>query len=144
MVTEEMFDRIKELLSELEEYSDEGVPIVVEGARDEEALRELNLKGPIFQISSSKKTALNFLEDLARYKRVIVFTDFDEAGDELAKFCAKHLRRLGPEPVMHIREELKSLLRKDIKEVQELVRFLCNQVNESGEAKERQRRQHRF
>ncbi|MCS7131591.1 MAG: toprim domain-containing protein, partial [Hadesarchaea archaeon] len=134
MIAEETFERIKELLFELEEYSEEGVPIVVEGARDEEALRELNVKGPIFQISSSKKTALNFLEDLARYRRVIVFTDFDEAGDELAKFCAKHLQRLGPEPVMHIREELKTLLRKDVKEVQELARFLRNQAGESGEA----------
>jgi 5S rRNA maturation endonuclease (ribonuclease M5) len=127
MIAEETFERIKRLLLELEEYSGEGVPIVVEGSRDEEVLRELNMKGPIFQISSSKKTALNFLEDLARYERVIVFTDFDKAGDELAKFCAKHLQRLGPKPIMYLREELKALLRKDVKEVQELAKFLRNQ-----------------
>jgi 5S rRNA maturation endonuclease (ribonuclease M5) len=127
MIAEETFERIKRLLLELEEYSGEGVPIVVEGSRDEEVLRELNMKGPIFQISSSKKTALNFLEGLARYERVIVFTDFDKAGDELAKFCAKHLQRLGPKPIMYLREELKALLRKDVKEVQELAKFLRNQ-----------------
>lgn len=144
MITEEKFEQIKKLLLDLEEYSGKGVPIVVEGARDEEALRQLNLKGPIFQISSSKKTVLNFLEGLARYERVIVFTDFDRAGDELAKFCVKHLQRLGPEPIMYLREELKSLLKKDIKEVQELARFLRDQVNEGIKVKARQRNRHHF
>lgn len=139
MRAEEMFERIRKLLLELEEYSGEGVPIVVEGTRDKEALREFNLKGPIFQISSSKKTALNFLEGLARYERVIVFTDFDKAGDELAKFCAKHLQRLGPKPIMYFREELKALLRKDVKGVQELARFLHNLVNKDVKAKTRPR-----
>lgn len=128
MTMEETLERIKELLDELEEYSARGVPIVVEGAGDEEALRELNMKGPIFQISSSKGTALNFLECLARYERVIVLTDFDRTGEELAKFCIKHLQRLGPRPIVDLREELRALLHKDIKEIQGLAKFLRAQT----------------
>jgi len=128
MTMEETLERIKELLDELKEYSAKGVPIVVEGVRDEEALRELNMKGPIFQISSSKRTALNFLECLARYKQVIVLTDFDRTGEELAKFCLKHLQRLGPKPIVDLREELMALLHKDIKEIQGLAKFLRAQT----------------
>lgn len=128
MTMEETLERIGELLDELREYSAKGTPIVVEGVRDEDALRELDVKGPIFQISSSKRTALNFLEYLARYGRVIVLTDFDRTGEELAKFCLKHLQRLGPKPIVHLREELRALLHKDIKEIQGLSKFLRAQT----------------
>lgn len=128
MTMEETLERIGELLDELREYSAKGTPIVVEGVRDEDALRELDVKGPIFQISSNKRTALNFLEYLARYGRVIVLTDFDRTGEELAKFCLKHLQRLGPKPIVHLREELRALLHKDIKEIQGLSKFLRAQT----------------
>jgi 5S rRNA maturation endonuclease (ribonuclease M5) len=88
------------------------------------ALRELNVSGPVFQISGSKETALNFLESLSRYGQVVVLTDFDRAGDELAKFCNKHLQRLGPKPILDLREKLKALLHKDVKDIQGLSKFL--------------------
>lgn len=128
MTMEETLERIGELLDELREYSAKGTPIVVEGVRDEEALRELDVKGPIFQISSSKRTALNFVECLARHRQVIVLTDFDRTGEELAKFCLKHLQRLGPKPIVDLREELRALLHKDIKEIQGLAKFLRAQT----------------
>jgi len=128
MITPEMLEEVEKLLDELREYADEGVPIIVEGIRDKMALRELEVKGAIFQMSS-KKTALNFLEGLARYEQVVVLTDFDRAGDELAEFCAKHLRRLGPKPILDIRRKLKALLRKDVKDIQGLAKFLRGQEN---------------
>lgn len=124
MITSETLEEIEELINELKRYSLEGVPIVVEGARDMKALRELNVSGPVFQISGSKETALNFLESLSRYGQVVVLTDFDRAGDELAKFCNKHLQRLGPKPILDLREKLKALLHKDVKDIQGLSKFL--------------------
>ena len=126
MITPEMLEQVEELLDELREYAVEGTPIVVEGPRDKRALRELGVKGPIFQISG-RKTALNFLEGLTRYKRVVILTDFDKAGDELAKFCARHLQGLGPKPILDLRKKLKALLRKDVKDIQGLAKFLRNQ-----------------
>jgi len=128
MVTPEILEQVEELLDELREYAAEGTPILVEGSRDRKALRELDVKGQIFQISG-KKTVLNFLDGLARYKQVVIMTDFDRTGDELAKFCSKHLRGLGPKPILDIREKLKALLRKDVKDIQGLAKFLRGQEN---------------
>jgi 5S rRNA maturation endonuclease (ribonuclease M5) len=112
MLTLEILEQVEKLLDELRWYAASGTPILVEGSHDIKALRELDVRGPIFKISS-KKTALNSISDLASYSKIIIMTDFDRTGDELAKFCAKHLRSLGPKPILDIRQKLKALLRKD-------------------------------
>ncbi len=122
-----MSEQVEELLNELRESASAGVPILVEGANDEEALRKLNVKGQIFRVSNSNKTLLNFLESLAGFKQIIVLTDFDRTGDKLAKFCAVHLKRLGVEPVIEFRQKLKALLRRDVKDIEGLAKFLRTQ-----------------
>jgi len=128
MITLEILEQVEDLLNELREYTADGTPILVEGSRDVKALRELDVGGQIFKISS-KKTALNSISDLADYKKVIIMTDFDRTGDELAKFCAKHLQSLGPKPILDIRKKLKALLRKDVKDIEGLAKFLRGQRN---------------
>ncbi len=127
MLDLEALEQIEELLSELKTYSAQGVPILVEGANDERTLRGLGMEGCIFRISGSSKTLLNFLEGLAGSEQIVIMTDFDRAGDKLAKFCTKHLKRLGVEPVVEFREKLKRLLRKNVKDIEGLARFLRNQ-----------------
>lgn len=130
MITLEILEQVEKLLDELRECAAEGTPILVEGSRDIKALRELDVRGLIFQISS-KKTALNSISDLAIYGKIIIMTDFDRTGDELAKFCAKHLQSLGPKPILDIRQKLKTLLRKDVKDIEGLAKFLRGQRNVS-------------
>jgi len=127
LLTKETLEQIEKLLDELKEYFSVGVPILVEGADDERALRKLDLKGKIFRISSGSKTLLNFLEGLTVFKQIIILTDFDRAGDKLAEFCAEHLKRLGVEPITDIHEKLKALLRKDVKDIQGLAGVLRRQ-----------------
>jgi 5S rRNA maturation endonuclease (ribonuclease M5) len=127
LLTKETLEQVEELLDELRECSSDGVPILVEGIEDERTLRKLNVKEKIFRISSGSKTLLNFLESLAGFEQIIILTDFDRAGDKLAKYCAEHLRRLGVEPITDIREKLKALLRKDVKDIQGLAGFLRRQ-----------------
>lgn len=124
MLDLEALEQIEELFSELRECSAQGTPILVEGADDERTLREIGVEGRIFRISSSGKTLLNFLESLAGFKQIIVLTDFDRGGDKLAKFCIRHLKRVGVEPVVEFREKLKAILRKDVKDIEGLARFL--------------------
>ena len=123
----ETLEEIQKLLDEIRELSVQGVPIIVEGINDSKALRDLDMKGPIMRISGSKKTALNFLEGLSGHKRVVVLTDFDRAGDNLAKFCKKHLQKLSIEPILDPRKKLKFYLRKEIKDIESLEKFLRSQ-----------------
>ena len=127
LLTEETFKQVEELLNEMRESASAGVPILVEGADDERALRKLDVKEQILRLSNSSKTLLNFLESLAGFKQIIILTDFDRAGDKLAKFCAVHLKRLGVEPVVEFRQKLKALLRRDVKDIEGLAKFLHTQ-----------------
>ncbi len=127
MISPEMLEKIEELLQELRELSNEGVPIIVEGESDARALRELGVEGPIRQISSDKRTALNFLEGLSGHDRIVILTDFDRAGGGLARFCTKHLESLDTEAVLEPRKKLKALVRKFVKDVEGLAKFLRNQ-----------------
>jgi len=127
LLTEKTSEQVEELLNELRESASAGVPILVEGMDDEGALCELNVKGQIFRVSNSSKTLLNFLESLTGFKQIIILTDFDRAGDKLAKFCAVHLKRLGVEPVIEFRQKLKALLRRDVKDIEGLAKFLRTQ-----------------
>lgn len=127
MITEDAFEKIEELFEELRDGSAEGIPVLVEGPRDEESLRELGIRGPILKISGNKKTALNFLEGLAHHEQVIILTDFDRAGEKLARFCSKHLRGVGVEPIADLRERLKVILHRDVKDVEGLAKFLRTQ-----------------
>lgn len=140
MLTEKTSEQVEELLNELRESASAGMPILVEGMDDEWALCKLNVKGQIFRISNSSKTLLNFLESLTGFKQIIILTDFDRAGDKLAKFCAVHLKRLGVEPVIEFRQKLKALLRRDVKDIEGLAKFLHTQ----GAALKRQLRSPRL
>lgn len=125
MLTEETLEEIDELFAELSKLSSEGIPIIVEGINDIKALRSLGVEGKFHKISSGK-SLLNFIEGLSGQEEAIILTDFDRAGDKLAKFCSKHLKRLGVEPVEEIRKRLKSLVRKDIKDIEGLAKLLQN------------------
>jgi 5S rRNA maturation endonuclease (ribonuclease M5) len=126
LLTEETLEELDELLAELRKRASDGVPIIVEGADDIKALKKLGVEGKFHTISSGK-SLLNFIEDFSGLKEAIVLTDFDRTGDRLAEFCSKHLKRLGVEPVAEIRGKLKSLVHKDVKDIEGLAKFLQNQ-----------------
>jgi len=61
------------------------VPVIVEGAKDSEALRELGFKGKII-IFNSGLTVVAFCEELSyRESRLIILVDFDRTGSILRK-----------------------------------------------------------
>jgi 5S rRNA maturation endonuclease (ribonuclease M5) len=125
LLTEETLEEIDELFAELSKLTSEGAPIIVEGAKDIKALKSLGVEGKFYKVSSGK-SLLNFIEDFSGQEEAIILTDFDRAGDKLAKFCSKHLKRLGVEPVEEIRKKLKSLVRRDVKDIEGLAKLLRN------------------
>lgn len=126
MLTNEALEQIEELLAELREHASAGVPIIVEGMDDVKALKKLEIEGR-FQKVSSGNSLLNFVESFSNSKEVIILTDFDRAGDELAKFIVNHLKRLGVEPITEFRDKLKSFVRREVKDIEGLAKFLQNQ-----------------
>jgi 5S rRNA maturation endonuclease (ribonuclease M5) len=115
---------LEELISALLEASGRGAVIIVEGRRDQESLRALGIPGPV--ITASQKPALALAEDVARvHREIIVLTDWDEKGEEMALQIEKHLRCSGSRGDMEIRSKLKRLVKKDIKDVESLSRYVA-------------------
>ncbi len=128
LLEEEAFESLEEILQEIRELSSEGVAIVVEGKNDEKSLRELDIKGPILQFPSGGKTPLNSIENLSHFDKVIILTDFDRTGEELAEYCRKHLEKLGVEVLFIYRDKLRSIVRKAVKDIEGLSKFVKSET----------------
>lgn len=114
--------------------SSSGAAIIVEGRRDGEALRELGAEGSI--ILASRRSALDLAESAAsRFNEIIVLTDWDREGDELAAKIEGHLRCTRAHANLEIRRRLKRLLRKEIKDVESLSRYMERMRNGWNEGK---------
>ena len=110
---------LEELINSLVEASCQGAAVIVEGRHDEQALRALGLMGPV--ILASRRSALDLAEDAARrFQMIILLTDWDRKGDEMAKKIEKHLVSVGSRPDTEIRSRLKKLVKKEIKDVESL------------------------
>ena len=116
-------EALEELISALLEASGRGAVIIVEGRRDQESLRALGIPGPV--ITASHKPALALAENVARvHREIIVLTDWDEKGEEMALQIEKLLRCSGSRGDVEIRSRLKKLVKKDIKDVESLSRYV--------------------
>jgi len=116
-------DALEELLAGILEASGEGAAIVVEGERDERSLRELGVEGPI--VRAARRPALEVAEDgVMGYEEVVILTDWDRAGDELARRIELHLRGMGARVDTETRERLKRMVRREIKDVESLSGFV--------------------
>jgi 5S rRNA maturation endonuclease (ribonuclease M5) len=80
-------------IEELKEISSD-IPIIIEGKRDEEALRNLGIETEFHWVSS--KPFHEFCDEMRRrYDEVIIFTDMDREGKKLAKRLIAALRQRG-------------------------------------------------
>lgn len=112
-------EALEELISALLEASQRGAAIIVEGRRDKMALQSLGASGPV--IMASSKSILDMAEDAAsQYQEIVVLTDWDEKGEEMALLIEQHLRCTQSLANMEIRSRLKRLVKKEIKDVESL------------------------
>jgi len=118
-------EEIEGIFTQINELASAGAVVLVEGDDDVRGLKKLGTKGDIRKISGGK-SLLNFIEGLSGLKEVIILTDFDGAGEELARFCSKHLKSLGVVPVTEPRRRLKELVHKEVHDIEGLSKFLLN------------------
>ncbi|MDD5767899.1 MAG: toprim domain-containing protein [Methanothrix sp.] len=111
------------LVSSLVEASEDGAAMIVEGERDEKSLRDLGVEGPI--VRAARRPALDVAEEAAReFDVVIVLTDWDRTGEELARKMERHLQGTGARVDLETRKRLKRMVRREIKDVESLSRFV--------------------
>ena len=112
------------LIDELAYRALNGSVILVEGRRDREALDALGIRGEIMM--TSQKQLFTLCEELARSgSDVIVLSDWDERGEEVAGLVQTYLEADGLRPDLQIRGKVRQLVRKEIKDVENLHRYIA-------------------
>jgi 5S rRNA maturation endonuclease (ribonuclease M5) len=117
-------EETERIVEELRVQSDAGVPIIVEGRRDEAALRRLGIAGRVHCLKARGESRHEFLDRLDGTKQAIVFTDFDREGKKLETWLYKELSQRGVKSDLRLWIRMRSLARTEVRSVEELPSFI--------------------
>lgn len=124
-------ERIEELLLELSEHSEKGAVIIVEGKRDILSMKRLGIKGS-FELAT-RHSLFNFSERIANLGcEVIILTDWDRRGDMLAAKLSEYFENFGIKPELQIRNKLKLITQKEIKDIESLYTYVSKLRSKTG------------
>ena len=119
------FRRLSRIVEELSRCVEQGMPILIEGKKDEEALNELGITGNIIKVSGSGLKLFEIAEMAAKTSsKVIILTDFDKKGNILAKKLSEDIQSLGSHPNLSIRKNIIKITRKYIKDIESLPKHM--------------------
>lgn len=112
--------------------SEEGIPIIVEGKADADALRKLGVKGQVICVKASLKPLIELLEVIKRRDEAIILTDFDRRGAELADRLKKSLEEMRVKPNLLYWKEIGNLVKRDVKDVEGLASYIDTLRKKAG------------
>ena len=107
-------------IRDLNHRSEEGWSLLVEGPRDERALRKLGYEGVLVTVSRMGRAGPGALGDA---RSVVILTDLDREGTILASRFVKRLRHEGLTISLRERGRLKAASRGVFLHVENLSRF---------------------
>jgi len=128
--------KLESIISVLEHLSQEvnrGVPIIVEGRKDLQALYKLNIRGSVICIKNSGKILPDLL-DAVQSKSIIVLVDFDDEGITLVKMISTYLEKMGVKVNLTFWRRLKALLKRNVKDVEGLPSYLKSLKKRVGQS----------
>ena len=96
------------------------MPIIVEGLKDRMALRSLGVNGNIIVLNDGVSILATCEKIAKQWSAVIIFTDWDQKGGELAHALIDAFRPLAIEYDEEYRAMVSTLVKKDIKDVESL------------------------
>ena len=117
-----LFEDLSNIVDKLSAESLNGVPIIVEGKRDEEGLRRAGVKGEIIQVKSIR--GLRRLFEKRGVRRVILLPDLDSEGERLTKILIQSLEGVVGEIDLSYRKRLMEFKRYGLIEMESLDKLL--------------------
>jgi 5S rRNA maturation endonuclease (ribonuclease M5) len=117
-------EETEKLIDEIRKQSEAGVPIIVEGRRDEAALRKLGIAGSVHCLKAGGESRHEFLDRLNGTKEAIVLADFDREGKELETWLYKELSQRGVKSDLKFWIRMRSLARTEVRSVEEIPNFV--------------------
>ena len=122
----EKAEQIQQILEQLAEESRNGKPIIVEGRKDEQALKSLGVIGKIVFVKKGLKTIIDVVSEIEDKspKEVILMLDFDREGRELTEKLKNHMEKEGIKANIHYWIKLSSLTGREVKDVEGLATYM--------------------
>ena len=119
-------EKILLTLASLAQEIARGIPVVVEGKNDVEALRALTIEGKIIQAKTGGKSMLDVLSEVETYGigEVILLLDFDRRGREWTRGLRQHLEKMQIKPNVAFWEKLRGIVGRDVKDVEGLASYM--------------------
>ncbi len=123
---EKRTEEILNLIGRLEKEAAKGIPIIVEGKNDVNALQKLNVRGDIISAKTSGRSLLDVVSEVERRKKreVILLMDFDKRGREWTKRLTEHLERMRIKPNSLFWRKLLGLVGRDLKDIEGLATYM--------------------
>ena len=121
-------EKLLKILESLAEESKNGIPILVEGKKDVNTLRNLGIKGIIITIKTKGKSFLNLISEIKQLEasKVILLLDFDKRGKEGTKCFQQNLEHNKIKYNLTYWRELIALTSKKIQSLESLDAYLFN------------------
>ena len=121
-------EKIEGVIAKLLHESSRGIPIVVEGKKDADTLRELGISGPVVTVKTGGKSFLKVASEieLSTPSEVILLLDFDRRGREGTKLLQQSLERVKIKVNIEIWLELKALTGHEMQCIEALFSYLQN------------------
>jgi 5S rRNA maturation endonuclease (ribonuclease M5) len=117
--------RLLSIMEELQNHVEQGIPVLIEGKKDEEALKKLGINGNFIKVSGSPFKLFEITElATSSSSQVIILTDFDKKGAELAKRLSEDIQSLGSHPNLEIRRKIMGITRRYIKDIESLPKHI--------------------
>jgi 5S rRNA maturation endonuclease (ribonuclease M5) len=127
-------EKVLHLLDRLARESAKGTPIIVEGRKDVDTLRDLAIKGNIISAKTSGRSLLDVLGEVEKLSKheVILLMDFDRRGKEWTKHLTQHFEKMRIKPNLFFWRGLLSLVGRDVRDIEGLATYLENLKKKCG------------
>jgi 2,5-diamino-6-(ribosylamino)-4(3H)-pyrimidinone 5'-phosphate reductase len=128
-------EKILQLLDRLAKESAQGTPIIVEGRKDVNTLRDLSIEGDIISAKTSGRSMLDILDEMEEQNKqeVILLMDFDRRGKEWAKRLTQHFEKMRIKPNLFFWNRLLGLAGRDLRDIEGLATYLENLKKKCGD-----------
>ena len=122
----EKLEKIEETLVRLAEESAKGKPLLVEGKKDAQAVRDLGVTGVVLTLKTGGKNFLQTtteIEELCKGE-VILLLDFDRRGREGTNRLQRDLERAKIKANVKFWNELHGLVGREVQSIESLTSYL--------------------
>ena len=119
-------EKIQRIIAALTEESAKGKPIIVEGKKDAQALRELGVNGKILTAKTGGKSFIEATAEIEKLgaREVILLLDFDRRGKEGTERLKHNLERAKIKANTKLWRELQALVGREIQCIESLTSYL--------------------